>query len=163
MIDEPDEPELPMDGEASPPLPEQGGNKGPHRFRKGKSGNPNGRPAGSRNKASIIVEKMMGDQAEAVVQATIKRALEGSTDAMKLILDRLAPIRRDRPITFSLPDKLDDLPALHGAVLEAVAAGELAPSEAAAVATVINARQQAIEVVKLAERLAAIEDMQKGN
>ena len=105
----------------------------------------------------------MSDQAEAVVAATIAKALKGSTDAQKLILDRLAPARRDRPVCFSLPTivELADIPKAQAAVLEAVAAGELTPSEGASVAGLLDARARSIEMVLLEERLAALEAERK--
>jgi hypothetical protein len=40
-------------------------------------------------------------------------------------VDRLAPIRRDRPVTFDLPkiETADDLPKATQAIMEAVAGG----------------------------------------
>jgi hypothetical protein len=45
-----------------------------HRFQKGVSGNPLGRRAGSRNKATMLLEKMMADDGEGVVNAVLEAA-----------------------------------------------------------------------------------------
>lgn len=46
-------------------------------FQPGKSGNPKGRPHGSRNKATLAVEALLDGQAEALTQVAIQSALEG--------------------------------------------------------------------------------------
>ncbi len=52
---------------------------------------------------------------------------------MWLCLDRLMPVRKDRPIAFELPqiEEAADLPRATSALLQGVAAGEITPSEAA--------------------------------
>jgi len=43
-------------------------------FKKGASGNPRGRRAGSRNKATMLLEKIMADDGEGVVNAVLEAA-----------------------------------------------------------------------------------------
>jgi hypothetical protein len=45
-------------------------------FKKGKSGNPDGRPQGSRNKATIALEALLDGQAEALMQNAVELALD---------------------------------------------------------------------------------------
>lgn len=143
----------------APPLQLQPKQRG-RPFSKGQSGNPNGKRPGTKNRATQLIERLMGDQAEAVVQATIKRALAGSTDAMKLILDRLAPARRDRPVSFEMPEiaTADDITKALAAVAGQVAAGELTPAEGVQVAGLIEGQRRAIETGELMTRLAALEE-----
>ncbi len=47
------------------------------RFKPGKSGNPNGRPLGSRNKATLAVEALLDGQSEALTQKVMDLALVG--------------------------------------------------------------------------------------
>ena len=94
------------------------------------SGNPAGRPKGSRNKATLMREQLLHGEAEAIMRAVIAHARAGHMPAMKLCLDRLLPPRKDRPIEFALPSLAnagDAVRALH-AILAAVATGELTPS-----------------------------------
>ena len=67
------------------------------------SGNPHGRPRGSRSKTTIAVEALLDGEAKAIARKAIEKALEGDMAALRLCLERLLPPRRDRPVTFELP------------------------------------------------------------
>ena len=75
-------------------------------FKKGASGNPRGRRAGSRNKATMLLEKMMADDGEGVVNAVLEAAKGGDMQAARIILDRISPPRKERPISCALPNSL---------------------------------------------------------
>src|SRR5215213_5905663 len=72
-------------------------------FQKGQSGNPKGRPVGSRHKATLAVEVLLDGEAEALTRKAVEMALGGDTVALRLCLDRLLPVRRDRHVPFALP------------------------------------------------------------
>jgi hypothetical protein len=73
------------------------------RFKKGGPGGP-GRPKGSRSKAAVLAEQIATDQLVDVVERVLRAAtIEGDTMAAKLILDRLWPTRRGRPVAFAIP------------------------------------------------------------
>ena len=72
-------------------------------FEPGVSGNPNGRPRGSRNKTTLALESLLDGQATALTQKAIDLALAGDMAALRLCLDRILPPRKDRPVTFTLP------------------------------------------------------------
>ena len=101
-------------------------------FEPGQSGNPAGRPKGSRNKATLAVEALLDGEAEAITRKAIELAKQGDLVAIRLCLDRIAPPRKDRPIPFALPalDRVGDASASLAAIVAAVASGELTPGEA---------------------------------
>lgn len=70
------------------------------RFKPGKSGNPEGRPKGSRNATTLALETLLDGQATALTQTAIDLALTGDMAALRLCLDRILPARKDRPVTF---------------------------------------------------------------
>ncbi len=110
-------------------------------------GNP-GRPRGSRHKATLAAEALLEGEAEALTRAAIQKAKE-----------RLVPPRKDRPIVFDL-GKLDGpadaLDALR-AVLAAMSRGDITPSEAEAVAALLESLRRAHETTELEARIAALE------
>lgn len=135
-------------------------NKG--RFRPGESGNPNGRAKGSRNRASLAVDELLEGEAERLTRRAVEKAMEGDTVALRLCLDRIAPARRDRHVSFVLPavEVPADLPKATAAILDALATGELTPSEAAEVGRALDTHMRAVETADLAERIAKLEAAQ---
>src|SRR5262249_3495606 len=124
-------------------------------FQKGESGNPTGWPRGSRNRATLLMENLWADDAEAIGRKGIAMAKQGDMAAIRLCMDRLAPARKGEPVAFDLPplDKPADSVAAAATIVAAVAAGELTPSEAAEVAQGIDVYVRAIATQTLDERL----------
>jgi hypothetical protein len=58
-------------------------------FKPGQSGNPSGRPHGSRNKATLALEALLDGEGEAITRKAIEKALEGDTAALRLCLERI--------------------------------------------------------------------------
>jgi hypothetical protein len=91
------------------------------------------RPPGSRNKATLLIEKLLDDDAKKIAEKAIELAKSGDSTALRLCLDRIAPTRKDRHIAFKLPKMESPEHAVKAAaaIVEAVAGAELTPSEAA--------------------------------
>ena len=60
------------------------------KFVKGQSGNPAGRPIGSKNKCTQFRE-LLEDDLPTLVSVLRDKALEGDMNAMRLLLERLVP------------------------------------------------------------------------
>ncbi|WP_284945349.1 DUF5681 domain-containing protein [Acidisoma cladoniae] len=131
-----------------------------HLFAPGQSGNPKGRTPGTRNKTTVAIEALLDGQAEAITQKAIDLAMMGDTVALKLVLERIAPLRRGRPVRFEVPtlNRAVDITEALGSVIAAAAAGELTPEEAATLAGIYDTKRRAIETVDIERRLAAIEE-----
>ena len=106
------------------------GNQRGRSFEKGRSGNPAGKPKGARHKTTLLAEKLMQDDAGAVVKAVVGAAKGGDMTAARIVLDRIAPARRDNPVVFTLPEVTTaaDAAKAMGSILAAIAAGELSPT-----------------------------------
>src|SRR5688500_12189569 len=119
-----------MDGDMSAENTEQKQRGRP--FVKGESGNPAGKPKGARHKTTLAIEALLEGEAEALTRKAVDLALEGDTTAMRLCFERILPVRKDRPVTFELPTvtTASDAVKAAGALLAAVASGDLTPSEA---------------------------------
>lgn len=133
------------------------------RFRPGQSGNPAGRPAGSRNRVLAALDAVGEEAATAILQAAIGRAKDGDMQAAALILGRVWPARKGRAVAVPLPTvtRATDLPAALGAVVDAMGRGEISAEEAAAMAAVLEGQRRAIETADLEARLAAVEAQQE--
>lgn len=132
-------------------------------FQAGQSGNPAGRAKGTRTHYSMLAEKLMGGDIEDITRSVIDAAKGGDMTAARIVLDRIAPVRRDRPVVFDLPpiETTADLPKATNALLQAVASGELTPSEASDIGKAVDAHVRAIELTDVQERLARLEGLGK--
>src|ERR1700736_1931482 len=128
-------------------------------FQIGQSGNPAGRPRGARNKRTLALENIMEGESEVITRKAIEMAKGGHITAIRLVIDRLAPVRKDRPVDFELPplNTPADAVTAAAAIAAAVAAGDLTPSEAAHLSKVVHAYVQALEAHVFEQRLAKIE------
>ena len=70
----------------------------------GQSGNPTGKPKGARHRSTLMAERLMEDDAQNVVRAVIAAAKNGDMVAARLVLDRVLPARRGRPVQFTMPE-----------------------------------------------------------
>src|ERR1700730_18558635 len=131
------------------------------KFKKGVSGNPAGRQRGSRNAKTVLVEGVMNDQAKAIAEKAVALALEGNAVALRLCLERIAPARKDRPISFALPaiGSPADAAKASAALVAAVASGELTPSEAGDLAKLIEGCIKTWEATDLHRRVTKIEEL----
>jgi hypothetical protein len=147
--------------EAKMPKTDKTGEKQCGRFKKGTSGNPSGRPRGSRNATTLALESLLDGQANALTQKAIDLALTGDMAALRRCLDRIMPPRNDRPVSSQLPSitSAKDAAAIVSSVLAAVAAGEMTPADAAELGRLIDSYVKAYETAELAERLERLEGM----
>lgn len=122
------------------------------------AGNP-GRPRGARHRVTLAVEALLEGQHEALTQKAVAKALEGDTVALRLCLDRIAPARRDAPITIDLPAvrSAEETVAASARVLAAVAAGEVTPDEAGRIMALLTAHKAIVEAGDLERRITALE------
>ena len=118
-----------------------------------------GRPRGSRNRATLAIERLLEGQAEALTQTAINKALEGDSVALRLCMDRIAPPPKDAAVTFFMPTMSNALDAADaaGSVLRAVSEGELTPTEATRVMGLIDSYRRTLELTEIEERLRALE------
>src|SRR6056297_2001897 len=121
-------------------------------------GNP-GKPKGTRHKATRAALALLDGEAEALTRQAVTQALDGDTTALRLCLERIAPQRRDAPVQFDLPrmETACDAAKAAGAVLEAVALGELTPTEGAHIMALVETYRRTLETTELDARVAALE------
>jgi len=121
-------------------------------------GNP-GKPKGTRHKVTRAVEQLLEGDAERLTQAAINAALGGDTTAMRLCIERIAPARKDAPVSFDLPTMRSAKDTVQGAhaVLAAVAGGDITPAEGASVMALIDGYRRTLEATEIEARLKALE------
>ena len=115
---------------------------------------------GSRHKVTLAIESLLEGEAEKLTRKCVEMAMAGDTTAMKLCLERILPARKDRPVQLQIPEieGVEDLTRAMAALLGAVAAGELSPTEATEMAKLVEAHRRTVETVELEERLRRLEE-----
>ena len=129
-------------------------------FQKGHSGNPQGRPPGARTAATMMAEQLLDGEAETITRKAIELAKQGDLTALRLCLERIVPPRRERPVSFTLPEinSVDRAPEAMAAITTAVANGELTPAEAAELSRVIDGYVKTLETTEIERRLRVLEE-----
>ena len=128
-------------------------------YEKGQSGNPAGRPPGSRNKATILGEAMFQGEAEAIIRAAIDKAKEGDVRAIRLCLERVFPRLRDRATVFDLPP-INGAPEALAALTTIVAGvrgGELTAAEGSDLSKLVDHYLRALEAKDFEQRLHTLQ------
>ncbi len=123
-------------------------------------GNPGGgRPRGSRNKATLAVEELLDGEAESIGRKCVEKALAGDMTAIRLVLERVSPPRKDRHVEFEIPAMQTTADAVQavGAILQAVGDGTLTPAEGQTIAAIVETQRRTIETEEIERRLSELE------
>lgn len=118
-----------------------------------------GKPKGTRHKATQAALALLDGEAEALTRKAVELALDGDGAALRLCLERIAPPRRDAPVQFDLPrlQSAADSAKAAGAVLDAVALGDLTPTEGAHIMALVEGYRRTLETTELEARVVALE------
>ncbi|MAB11781.1 hypothetical protein [Hyphomonas sp.] len=122
-------------------------------------GNP-GKPRGARHKATQAALALIDGEGEALTRKAIEMALAGDSVALRLCLERLAPPRKDAPVRFDLPamEGAESAASAMVAILASVSKGDLTPSEAGALAKIVEGYRKTLELTELEARIRALEE-----
>lgn len=129
--------------------------KPPGRWKKGESGNPRGRRPGSG--AVSKLRTAIAEHVPTIIERLTAAALAGDVGAARLLLERVVPALKaaEQAAPLALPG--GTLTEQGRAVLAAVAAGELAPGQGAALLAGIGTLARVAELDELARRVAVLE------
>ena len=79
--------------------------------------------------------------------------------AAKIVLDRILPPKKDRPIRIDLPEmnSSTDLAKSMSCVINAVGSGQISPSEGETIARILDIHAKTLELKEFEQRLSALE------
>ena len=108
---------------------------------------------------TLAAQALLEGEAEALTRKAVELAKNGNPVALRLCLERLLPSRKDRAINFRIPKLkgVEDLPKALGAILEAVANGEITPAEGQILTGILEAYRKVLETADLEARVSALE------
>ena len=127
-----------------------------NKFKPGESGNPDGRPVGSKDKRTQYRE-LFEPHADALIQKAIDLALDGDTTCLKMCIDRLVSPFRAKNATVILDDIEGTLTEKGEKIINAMGKGELSPSDASSMLSALAAQARIIEIIDLEERISKLE------
>jgi hypothetical protein len=134
------------------------------RFKPGQSGNPAGKKAGTRNKATEAMMTLLDGQTEALTRKAVELALAGDTTALKLCLDRLCPVPKSaaQPVQVDLGGH-NSMADIARAFVTAAAEGKIPPDIAAQMVSAVASAAKVEDMENLKERLETLERVLKEN
>ncbi len=130
-----------------------------NRFKKGNK-HGKGRPCGSRNKITLAAENIFENEAGTIARQAVDMAMNGHPQMIKLILERVVPIKKSLPVKIQLPqiDSLESASSAMRSIIEEVAAGTISPLDGETISRTIYRTQNSIQVSDLELRLQDLED-----
>ena len=116
------------------------------RFTMGNPGGP-GRPRKIVTAAADVLDERVADVAGDLFEMAFKQAENGNTAALKMLLDRVWPAGRSRPLAAAMPEDATVFDALLASttVTNAVLAGEASVQEGEAIARLLTAHREVVE------------------
>ncbi len=117
-----------------------------------------GRKLGSRNRASLLADALLDGKEEELVRKGLELAKAGDTQMLKFFLDKILP--KDRPVKIELPpiESRRNLTAAYAAIVRAVGAAEITPSEGSAVAALLASIARFIDDAEIVAQCRAMEE-----
>ncbi len=127
-------------------------------FAPGESGNPAGKPKGARHRTTLAVQALLEGEAEEISRKAVELAKAGDMAAIRLVLERVLPPRKDAPVMFSLPSAAtpEEIAKAMDALIQSVSAGELTPQEGQSIAALLEGQRKCLETAVLARKLDAL-------
>ncbi len=132
------------------------------RFAQGNPGGP-GRPRKVVKAAGDALDVRAAEAAGDLFEVALELAKERNVAALKMVLDRVWPANRSRPLEIGAPEikhPRDLLTAMAG-ITNATFAGDATAQEGWAAAKVINSHLQAIMDIDLAAQFAALQEARR--
>ena len=129
------------------------------KFKKGQSGNPNGRPKGSMHKATLAAKTFLDGEAGEITRKAIELAKAGDTMALRLCLERIYPKPKDSAIKINLPkiNKVADIPKAIGKIFKMVGDGNLTIDQGKTLVSIAATQVNVLEMAELEKRITALE------
>jgi hypothetical protein len=122
-----------------------------------------GRPPGSRNQVASVSHEILVEHAEILFKKCVHMALQENVTALRLCIERLEPILRQRVLRFKMPSlaTMAGVDAASEAVIKGVARGRLTTEQGEAFTEMLEGRRKIIESAQFEPRLKAVEEAQQ--
>ena len=116
-----------------------------------------GRKPGSKNRITLVAESLLEGEAEELVRTAVALAKDGDVAMLKFLLGQILP--KERSVRVELPPTDGDFDAVAAmeAILVAATTGQIQPSEASELASIVAAYARILDITELKLRLENVE------
>ncbi len=137
---------------------------GDGRFARGNPGGP-GRPRGAVRGAASALDQIAAEASVELIKVAIDLGRAGNLEALKMVMARIWPQRRGRPLDIDGPavDAMPDMVAAATRVAHLVMQGELSPQEGKEVSALLEMQRRMIETWEHEKRIRALEERHDAN
>jgi len=120
-----------------------------------------GRPKGSRNRSSAAALALLHEHSEALMKKCIAEAFKGNMVAMRLCIERIAPVLQESAVRFKVgpTDTCAEVGQVQDSILKEVSKGRIVPQQGAVVVNILEGKRRTIENQKLEDRVSALESI----
>ena len=126
------------------------------KFKKGQSGNPNGRPRGIRDKRTAY-RALFEKESNTLIKKAIELAKSGDTTCLKMCIDRIVSPYRARDQLIKLDNLTGTLTEKGEKIIQAMGNGLVAPSDASSMLSALAAQARVVEIDELEKRVSQLE------
>ena len=120
-----------------------------------------GRPRGSRNKTTLATQELLREHSQPLLHKALVMALKGDSTILRLLLDRILPRTKDPAVRMSQlrTGTPQELLQTHETLMRDLASGQLTPTQAQQIDSIIESRRRLLETEDLERRVRAIEQL----
>lgn len=110
-----------------------------------------------------MAQSLLENDVEAICTRLLIEAKEGNIQAIKIVMDRILPARKELPMALDLPEikTPTDLLNAISAITSAVGSGIISPSEGEALSRIIDINLKAVALQDFEKRLILLEETKK--
>ena len=131
-----------------------------HRFQPGNTYGK-GRPCGSKNKVTIAAENIFENEAGTIAKKAVDMALNGHSQMIKLILERIVPIKKSSPVKLKGMPSVDSVESAGEAaefILQSIASGNISPLDGEILSRVLDKRLHALQITEIERELKELKE-----
>ena len=111
--------------------------------------------------ATLAMESLLEEGAEKLINKAMTMALKGDTAALRLCLERILPVRRDRLVHVDLPPigTAKEISGALSTIFKAIGEGQITPSEGEMMAHILATQTNVLLAEELESRLEKVESL----
>ena len=117
-----------------------------------------GRPPGSRNKKTLLIEELLDENSESLLHKALDLAQQGNVPMLRLLLDRVLPRSKDAPVRIGpLPmDTPAEVVQAQAKLMRELVLGKLTPNQAEQIFSLMGRYRQLLEFQNIGQRIRAV-------